>query len=59
MHVFILTQWRNTDNVRRQLMKTFSIQQTNPMRGIDTYAHNVHIMSNMLLVMRPREQEER
>ncbi|KAK4500978.1 hypothetical protein PRZ48_006784 [Zasmidium cellare] len=39
-----------------ELIKTFDFQMTDPMRGIDTYAHNVHIMSNMLLVMRPREK---
>ncbi|KAF2163606.1 hypothetical protein M409DRAFT_68501 [Zasmidium cellare ATCC 36951] len=38
-----------------ELMKTFDFQMTDPMRGIDTYAHNVHIMSNLLLVMRPRD----
>lgn len=37
-----------------ELIRTFDWQIADPMRGIDTHAHNIHVQSNMNVIARAR-----
>ena len=47
-------KWADFDIVTTQLIRNFDWAIADPMRGIDSYAHQVHIQSKMNLVAWPR-----